>query len=61
MSSDAVTGPLFDVDLIPQFAPPEVPLKNSLRDSVLDLGLMGGYNALFFMIAFVKFLRYDAL
>jgi ABC-type transport system involved in multi-copper enzyme maturation permease subunit len=61
MSGDAVTGPLFDVDLIPQFAAPEVPLKKSLRDSVLDLGLMGGYNALFFMIAFVKFLRYDAL
>ena len=61
LTSDVVSGPLFDVDLIPQFAPHEVPLKNSLRDSVLDLGLMGGYNALFFMIAFVKFLRYDAL
>ena len=60
-SSEAVTGPLFDVKLIPQFAPPEIPLKKSLGDSMLDLALMGGYNSLFFMIAFVKFLRYDAM
>jgi len=60
-SSEAVTGPLFDVNLIPQFAPPEMPIRRSLKDSMLDLALMGGYNALFFMIAFVKFLRYDAL
>ncbi len=60
-SSEAVTTRLFNPDLIPPFAPPEVPLKQSLRDSILDLALMGGYNVLFFMIAFVKFLRYDAL
>jgi len=60
-SSKAVTGPLFDINLIPLFAPPEMPVTRSLRDGMLDLALMGGYNALFFMIAFVKFLRYDAL
>jgi len=51
---------LFDPDILPKFDPPDVPLKEAVRDSVYDLGLMGIYNVLFFMIAFMLFLRYDA-
>jgi len=58
-SREATSEPLFDLDLLPPFEPHDTPLKQSIRDSILDLALMGVYNALFFMIAYVKFLRYD--
>ena len=34
-------------------------LAQSLGDSLLDVGLLVGFNVLFFLVGFVGFLRYD--
>ncbi len=53
-SSDQV-----DVTKLPEFAPKEPATGRILSNSFMDIGLLFFYNALFFLGAFVKFLRYD--
>jgi ABC-type transport system involved in multi-copper enzyme maturation permease subunit len=48
-----------DVKKLPVFAPEEQTIQLSLKKSLIDVGLLCGYATLFFLGAFIKFLRYD--
>ena len=48
-----------DFKSIPQFEERDLPLGASLHQAILDIGLLLLFNVVFFMGAFVSFLRYD--
>jgi len=48
-----------DVKRLPVFAPKEQTIQLSLKKSLIDIGLLCGYTTLFFLGAFIRFLRYD--
>jgi len=48
-----------DFRKLPVFDPQGQTIQVSLRESVVDIGLLCGYTILFFLGAFIKFLRYD--
>ncbi len=60
-SSFAITNRNEAVDTsdLPAFGYPEIPFGQTLRDILLDCGLMVVYVLIFFVIAYVAFLRYD--
>jgi ABC-type transport system involved in multi-copper enzyme maturation permease subunit len=53
------SGDQVDLTKLPEFALKEATTELVLKDSVLDIGLLFVYNTLFFLGAFVRFLRYD--
>ena len=50
---------LFEYDVLPLFEPPTIPVVVALKDAAIDLMLLGIACVLFFMLAFLRFLRYD--
>ncbi len=48
-----------DVKKLPVFAPKGQTIQLSLMKSLIDIGLLCGYTTLFFLGAFIRFLRYD--
>ena len=49
-----------DVNRLPPFRPPNRVLAETLGAVLFDVGLLVAYNVLFFLAAYVAFLRYDA-
>jgi ABC-type transport system involved in multi-copper enzyme maturation permease subunit len=50
---------LFEYDVLPLFEPPTIPVVVALKDAAIDLMLLGIACVLFFMLSFLRFLRYD--
>lgn len=48
-----------DIHELPQFRYSGLPLDRIIRNAILDLGVLGFFNVLFFAGAFVAFQRYD--
>lgn len=48
-----------DVSDMPQFDPPQLALADVLGGAVIDLGLLALWAMLSFLVAFVRFIRYD--
>jgi ABC-type transport system involved in multi-copper enzyme maturation permease subunit len=48
-----------DVKKLPVFDPQGQTIQLSMKESLIDIGLLCGYTVLFFLGAFIKFLRYD--
>ena len=48
-----------DFNTIPKFEERELPLGRSLQRASLDIGLLLLFNVVFFMGAYLSFLRYD--
>ena len=48
-----------DLLLIPRFRPLDIPFTDSLGSALPDIGLLAVFNVLFFLGAYVAFLRYD--
>jgi len=55
----AISGKPVDYDGVPKFQERDFTLRESLRWAIWDIGLLILFNLLFFMAAFVSFLRYD--
>jgi len=53
------SGDQIDPTKLPEFSLARPTIDLVLRDSLLDIGLLFVYNTLFFLGAFVRFLRYD--
>ena len=48
-----------DFDSVPKFQERDLPLGQSLKLAIWDIGLLALFNLVFFAVAFVSFLRYD--
>jgi hypothetical protein len=48
-----------DFDRLPKFEPKRDTIQLSLKKSLVDVGLLFAYSTVFFLGAFIKFLRYD--
>jgi len=48
-----------DFDTVPKFQERDLALGESLQLAIWDIGLLALYNLMFFVAAFVSFLRYD--
>jgi len=48
-----------DVKKLPVFTPKAQTIQLSFKKSLMDVGLLCGYTTLFFLGAFIRFLRYD--
>jgi len=48
-----------DFERLPKFEPENDTIQLSFKHALTDIGLLCAYNMLFFLTAFVKFLRYD--
>lgn len=52
-------APAFDMKLFPEFNFEHLPPSRSLKSSFLDVGLLFTFTVIFFLGAFMKFMRYD--
>ena len=48
-----------DFDTVPKFQERDLGLGESLKLAIWDIGLLALFNVVFFVAAFVSFLRYD--
>lgn len=56
---DEIMEAPIDPDDLPVFAPPRVPMAEVIADSQIDILLLVTLNGVFFLVAYVGFLRYD--
>jgi hypothetical protein len=58
-SHDGEEEQAIDPRELPRFGYRRTPLRTSLQSALSDMGILAGYALVFFLGAFVAFLRYD--
>ncbi len=58
-ADQTVYAAVLDVDRLPEFLPEKSSFSRSLQHSMLDICLLGMFNIAFFLVSYIKFMRYD--